>query len=131
MRRSVLDFKILIKSKYVFYKEIFHETYLGITGSKQNELARKAVCLKMTWWIINNVWREAEYPQNLRLLIFPKRIPSTKKYFLNQYVLLKLLFDLFEWAEKTKWKWMSSDIYMLNCWNILMNSICLNNLLLA
>ena len=111
MRRSVLDFKILIKSKYVFYKEIFHETYLGITGSKQSKLARKAVYLKMIWQIINNVWHETEYPQNSRLLICLKKTPSTKNYFLNAYVPLNILFDLFEWAEKPKWKWMAWDIH--------------------
>ena len=29
------------------FVRIFHENYLGITGSKQNKLARKSVCLKM------------------------------------------------------------------------------------
>ena len=40
-------FRILTKTKYVFHKEISLETDLGITGSKQSKLARKAVCLKM------------------------------------------------------------------------------------
>ena len=85
--------------------------------------------------IINNVWCGTEYPRNSLVLIWtieylpetrmsgifevkiykeiPRKIPSTKNYFLNRFVPRNLLLDLFEWAEKPKWKWMAEDISML------------------
>ena len=73
-----------------------------MTGSKQNTLARRAV-----------FWKKY-LPETRMSGIFeaemPRKIPSTKKYFLNWFVPQNLLLDLFEWAEKPKWKWMAEEI---------------------